>query len=140
MPVEVREAGTDAEIEAAGRVTVAANAEFAPRDPDDPFMASWARYLKEMADAAARAAQGMLLVAVEDGQVVGTVTLYLGPGSLQWRPGDAMFRLRPRFDSWPGPGLDQSWSRFVIENGGQQHVEIGRVGQNFRFLADEFMS
>jgi GNAT superfamily N-acetyltransferase len=93
VPVEVREAGTAAEIEAAGRVTVAANAEFAPRDPDDPFRASWVRYLKEMADAAARAAHGVLLVAVEDGQVVGTVTLYLGPGSLQWRPGDAMFRL-----------------------------------------------
>ena len=70
MALEVREAETAEEVAAAGRVTVAANAEFAPRDPDDPFMASWARYLKEMADAAARAAQGMLLVAVEDGQVV----------------------------------------------------------------------
>jgi GNAT superfamily N-acetyltransferase len=30
---------------------------------------------------------------VEDGRVVGTVTLYLAPGSMQWRPGDAMFRL-----------------------------------------------
>jgi GNAT superfamily N-acetyltransferase len=93
-PVEIREARTAAEVAAAGRVTVAANAEFAPTDPDDPFQASWARYLREMADAAARAAQGVLLVAVEpDGRVVGTVTLYLGPGSMQWRPGDAMFRL-----------------------------------------------
>jgi GNAT superfamily N-acetyltransferase len=81
-------------VEAAGRVTVAANAEFAPADPADPFTASWARYLVEMADAAARAAQGVLLVAVEDGgRVVGTVTLYLAPGSMQWRPEDAMFRL-----------------------------------------------
>jgi GNAT superfamily N-acetyltransferase len=80
-------------VAAAGRVTVAANAEFAPSDPDDPFQPSWARYREEMADAAARAAQGVLLVAVEDGRVVGTVTLYLAPGSLQWRPGDAMFRL-----------------------------------------------
>jgi GNAT superfamily N-acetyltransferase len=91
--VEIREARTDAEVEAAGRVTVAANAEFAPTDPDDPFNPSWARYLAEMADAAARAAQGVLLVAVEDGRVVGTVTLYLQPGSMQWRPEDAMFRL-----------------------------------------------
>jgi GNAT superfamily N-acetyltransferase len=30
---------------------------------------------------------------VEDGQVLGTVTLYLAPGSMQWRPDDAMFRL-----------------------------------------------
>jgi GNAT superfamily N-acetyltransferase len=93
VPVEIREARTAEEVEAAGRVTVAANAEFAPADPDDPFNSSWARYLAEMADAAARAAQGTLLVAVEDGQVVGTVTLYLRPGSMQWRPGDAMFRL-----------------------------------------------
>jgi GNAT superfamily N-acetyltransferase len=94
VPVAVREARTAAELEAAGRVTVAANAEFAPTDPDDPFNPSWARYLAEMADAAARAADGVLLVALEpDGRVVGTVTLYLGPGSMQWRPGDAMFRL-----------------------------------------------
>ena len=93
MPVAIREARTAEEVEAAGRVTVAANAEFAPADPEDPFNSSWAGYLAEMADAAARAAQGVLLVAVEDGRVVGTVTLYLGPGSMQWRPGDAMFRL-----------------------------------------------
>jgi GNAT superfamily N-acetyltransferase len=90
---EIREARTADEVEAAGRVTVAANAEFAPSDPDDPFNTSWARYLAEMADAAARAAQGVLLVAVEEGRVVGTVTLYLDPGSMQWRPEDAMFRL-----------------------------------------------
>ena len=58
MSFEIREARTDAEVEAAGRVTVAANAEFAPPDPDDPddpFTTSWAGYLVEMADAAARA-------------------------------------------------------------------------------------
>ena len=93
MPVEIREARTADEVAAAGRVTVVANAEFAPADPDDPFTSSWARYLAEMADAAARAAQGVLLVAVEEGRVVGTVTLYLAPGSMQWRPEDAMFRL-----------------------------------------------
>ncbi len=93
MAVEVREARTAAEVEAAGRVTVAANAEFAPADPDDPFVPVWKRYLVSMADAAGRVADGgILLVAVEDGRVVGTVTLYLGPGSEQWRAGDAMFR------------------------------------------------
>jgi GNAT superfamily N-acetyltransferase len=90
--VEIREARTAAEVAAAGRVTVAANAEFAPGDPADPFVASWARYLAEMADTAARADQGVLLVAVDDGRVVGTATLYLAPGSMQWRPDDAMFR------------------------------------------------
>ena len=92
MPFEVREARTPEEVEAAGRVTVAANAEFAPTDPDDPFQPSWARYLASMADAAARAADGTLLVAVEGGRVVGTATLYLTDSSEQWRPGDAMFR------------------------------------------------
>ena len=92
MTLEVREARTPEEVAAAGRVTVAANAEFAPADPTDPFVPTWRRYLVSMADAAGRAADGCLLVAVEDGRVVGTVTLYLGPGSEQWRPDDAMFR------------------------------------------------
>ena len=96
MAVEIREARTAAEVAAAGRVTVAANAEFAPTDPDSPFQLSWARYLAEMADAARRAAEGVLLVAVDEGgRVIGTVSLYLAAtsGSMQWRPDDAMFRL-----------------------------------------------
>ena len=93
MALEVREARTPAELAAAGRVTVAANAEFAPSDPADAFVPTWERYLASMADAAGRAADGgVLLVAVEDGRVVGTVTLSLADGSEQWRPGDAMFR------------------------------------------------
>jgi GNAT superfamily N-acetyltransferase len=96
VAVEIREARGAAEVEAAGRVTVAANAEFAPADLDGPFQLSWARYLAEMADAGRRAAEGVLLVAVDKGgRVVGTVTLYLAatPSSMQWRPDDAMFRL-----------------------------------------------
>jgi GNAT superfamily N-acetyltransferase len=93
VAVEVREARSVGEVEAAGRVTVAANAEFAPADPHGPFQPTWAGYLVSMADAAGRAADGVLLVAVEgDGRVVGTVTLYLAAGSEQWRPTDAMFR------------------------------------------------
>ena len=93
MPVQIREARTAREVEAAGRVTVAANAEFAPSDPTDAFVPTWKRYLASMADAAGRAADGgVVLVAVEDGRVVGTATLYLDDGSEQWRPGDAMFR------------------------------------------------
>ena len=115
MPVEVREAGTAAEIEAAGRVTVAANAEFAPADPDDPFQTSWARYLVEMADAAARAAEGMLLVAVEDSRVVGTVTLYLAAGSMQWRPDDAMFRLLAVDPAARGRGIGRALFRACLD-------------------------
>jgi GNAT superfamily N-acetyltransferase len=115
VPVEVREARTAAEVEAAGRVTVAANAEFAPADPDGPFAPSWARYLAEMADAAARAAEGVLLVAVEDGEVVGTVTLYLAPGSMQWRPDDAMFRLLAVDPAARGRGIGRALLEACLE-------------------------
>jgi ribosomal protein S18 acetylase RimI-like enzyme len=85
--------GTAAEIEAAGRVTVAANAEFAPRDPTTRSWPSWARYLagdggrgrpgrpRGCCWSRSRTAGG------GDGHPVP------GPGSEQWRPGDAMFRL-----------------------------------------------
>jgi GNAT superfamily N-acetyltransferase len=115
VPLEIREARTAEEVAAAGRVTVAANAEFAPDDPQGPFAASWAGYLVEMADAAARAAEGTLLVAVEDGRVVGTVTLYLGPGSMQWRPGDAMFRLLAVDPAARGRGIGRALFQACLE-------------------------
>jgi ribosomal protein S18 acetylase RimI-like enzyme len=90
----VREARTPAEVDAAGRVTVAANAEFFPEDASSQPL--WAEYVKSQADAASRAAAGTLLVAVDEtsGAVVGTVTLYLAvtDHSNQWRPDDPIFR------------------------------------------------
>jgi GNAT superfamily N-acetyltransferase len=116
VPLEVREARTAEEVEAAGRVTVAANAEFAPADPDGPFATSWARYLVSMADAAGRATDGgVLLVAVEDGRVVGTVTLYLADGSEQWRPGDAMFRFLAVDPAARGRGVGRALFRDCLE-------------------------
>jgi GNAT superfamily N-acetyltransferase len=116
VALEVREAQTAAEVAAAGRVTVAANAEFAPADPANPFVATWQRYLVSMADAAGRAADGgVLLVAVEGGRVVGTVTLYLSDGSEQWRPGDAMFRFLAVDPAARGRGVGRALFRACLE-------------------------
>jgi GNAT superfamily N-acetyltransferase len=116
VALEVREASTPEEVAAAGRVTVAANAEFAPSDPTDAFVPTWKRYLASMADAAGRAADGgTLLVAVEDGRVVGTVTLYLGAGSEQWRPGDAMFRFLAVDPAARGRGVGRALFQACLE-------------------------
>jgi GNAT superfamily N-acetyltransferase len=106
MAIQVREARTPEEVAAAGRVTVAANAEFVPPGPPSKV---WAGYLRSMADAAARAADGTLLVAVDErGTVVGTVTLYLEPVSEQWRRDDAMFRFLAVDPAARGRGIGRS--------------------------------
>lgn len=76
--MEIREARPE-EYEEAGRVTALAYREFAP--PDDP---DWEEYLGEIADVAARAGVTTVLVAVEDGRVLGSATLEIDhkvPGS-----------------------------------------------------------
>jgi GNAT superfamily N-acetyltransferase len=89
--VQVREAETAAERAAAGLVTQAAYAEFAPAfEPDD-----WAFYARTLPNTDPRVEQGTLLIAVDaEGEVVGTVTLYLEPKptSGHWRSDDAVFR------------------------------------------------
>jgi ribosomal protein S18 acetylase RimI-like enzyme len=71
MAFEVREA-TDAEREEAGRVTATAYREFVRPGDDD-----WGRYLLRIADVRARADRTTVLVAVEDGRVLGSLTLEL---------------------------------------------------------------
>ncbi|HWL91514.1 MAG TPA: GNAT family N-acetyltransferase [Actinomycetota bacterium] len=67
--MEIREATVD-EHAAAGRVTAEAYREFVgPGDED------WERYLLRIADVAARAEHTTILVAVEDGRVLGSLTL-----------------------------------------------------------------
>lgn len=71
MTIEVRQARRP-EYEEAGRVTAEAYREFVrPQDED------WQRYLDRIADVADRADRTTVLVAVEDGSILGSLTLEL---------------------------------------------------------------
>jgi ribosomal protein S18 acetylase RimI-like enzyme len=70
--MEIREA-RPAELEDVGRVTQAAWREF-----ERPGDAAWIAYFNRLGDAGGRAERALVLVAVEDGTVVGTATLELG--------------------------------------------------------------
>jgi ribosomal protein S18 acetylase RimI-like enzyme len=69
--MEIREA-TPEEYADAGRVTADAYREFVRPGDDD-----WERYLLRIADVHARAEQTTIMVAVEDGRVLGSLTLEL---------------------------------------------------------------
>jgi ribosomal protein S18 acetylase RimI-like enzyme len=60
------------EIDEAGRVTALAYREFV-----GPGDSGWERYLGEIADVAGRIDRSLVLVAVEDGRVIGSATLEL---------------------------------------------------------------
>jgi GNAT superfamily N-acetyltransferase len=72
MAIEIREARPD-EYEEAGRITADAYREFATPGR----RAGWDDYLVRIADIADRAQRTTIIVAVEDGEVLGTVTLEL---------------------------------------------------------------
>jgi ribosomal protein S18 acetylase RimI-like enzyme len=69
MTIEIREVRPE-EYEEAGRVTADAYRPYARGD-------DWRDYLEELADIADRAQRTMVLVAVEDGRIIGTTTLEL---------------------------------------------------------------
>ena len=69
MTIEIREATAD-EHDEAGRVTADAYREFARGD-------EWKDYLVRIADVAERATRTTILVAVEDGRILGSLTLEL---------------------------------------------------------------
>ena len=71
MAIEVREA-SPAEHREAGRVTAAAYREFVRPGDDD-----WEAYLARIADVADRASRTTVLVAAEDGRILGSLTLEL---------------------------------------------------------------
>ena len=69
MAIQTRPARPD-EYDEAGRVTAAAYREYADSE-------SWDRYLEAIADVEGRAEVGLVLVAVEDGRILGSATLEL---------------------------------------------------------------
>lgn len=71
MAIEVRRA-LPQEYEEAGRVTALAYREFVRPEDDD-----WNRYLDRIADVGDRAGRTVVLVAVEDGRILGSATLEL---------------------------------------------------------------
>jgi ribosomal protein S18 acetylase RimI-like enzyme len=106
--VVVRRAG-DADVEAAGAVTVAAYSEFT-HGPTDSYVA-------RLRDAATRHREAELWVAELDGEVVGTVTLALG-GS-PWReiaePGEGEFRMLAVAPSARRRGVGEALMRLVVD-------------------------
>jgi ribosomal protein S18 acetylase RimI-like enzyme len=89
VEIEVRRVRPE-EFEEAGRVTALAYQEFArPGDPD------WELYLRRIADIGGRAAHTVVLVAVEDGRVLGSLTLELEDRVGAGRQDEAGEPLRP---------------------------------------------
>ncbi|MEX2421669.1 MAG: hypothetical protein WD670_07615 [Actinomycetota bacterium] len=73
MPIEIRQVRPEEHLEA-GRVTALAYREFA--DNDD-----WDRYVETIANISARAGVALVLVAVEDGEILGSAPSSSASGS-----------------------------------------------------------
>ena len=72
MAIVTREAGPDDYTEA-GRITAEAYREFVPPDDDG----DWERYLVRLANVGERATTTTVLVAIDEGRIIGCVTLEL---------------------------------------------------------------
>ncbi len=94
MAIVTREARPE-EYAEAGRVTADAYREFVPADGNG----DWQRYLARMTDVGERAGRTTILVALDDGRVIGCVTLELdgrvsgGDGDAPLEPGEAHIRM-----------------------------------------------
>ena len=93
MPIVTREAMPE-DFAEAGRITAEAYREFVPPDDDD-----WQRYLVRLADVGERASRTTVLVAIDEGRIIGCVTLELesrvrdGDGEAPLEPGEAHIRM-----------------------------------------------
>ena len=94
MAIVTREAVPEDYAEA-GRITAEAYREFVPPDDDG----DWRRYLVRLADVGERATRTTVLVAIEEGRIIGCVTLELesrvrdGDGEAPLEPGEAHIRM-----------------------------------------------
>jgi len=107
MAIAVHRAAPE-EYEEAGRVTAAAYREFA-RPGDE----QWSQYLDRIADVRARAGRTVVLVAVEDGRILGSTTLELEG------------RIEPDDDSPLGP--DEAHVRMLGVDPGARRRGIARM-------------
>lgn len=111
MPIEVRKARPD-EYGAIGELTVAAYADVLPAED--------AEYLDEIRDVARRAESCAILVAVDDGTVLGAVTYVPGPGtpySESEVEGEAGFRMLAVSPAAQGRGAGRALVEACIGRG-----------------------
>ena len=121
MTIEIREARAD-EHARAGAVTADAYREFAPEgDPD------WREYLVRLSDVADRASRTTILVAVEDGRILGTATLELDrrtePDDDPLRPEEAHIRMLGVVPNARGRGI----GRMIMEACEERASASGRT-------------
>jgi ribosomal protein S18 acetylase RimI-like enzyme len=113
--VEVRTARAE-EYEAIGRLTVEAYRA-------DGQLGGEHGYERILADVAGRAAHGEVLVAVDDGEVLGSVT-FVRPGTPfaeLSRPGEAEFRMLAVDPSAQGRGVGEALARACVSRAAELH-------------------
>jgi ribosomal protein S18 acetylase RimI-like enzyme len=122
MAIHVREARPQ-EYEEAGKVTADAYREFVR-----PGESAWEDYLRHIADVAGRAERTTVLVAVEDGRILGTATIEMdgridqeGDGPLA--PGEVHIRMLGVSQDARGRGV----ARALMEASEQRARERGRT-------------
>jgi ribosomal protein S18 acetylase RimI-like enzyme len=122
MAIHIREARPP-EYEEAGKVTADAYREFVR-----PGESAWEDYLRHIADVAGRAERTTVLVAVEDGRILGTATIEMdgridqeGDGPLA--PGEVHIRMLGVSQDARGRGV----ARALMEASEQRARERGRT-------------